>query len=412
MFRLLPWSYGTHETTSLAVLALAAALGLARRAPHVAMALSVFALIIVLGRFVSGLSEFYGAGGPYRMALHSAAILGILAVGIFSQEAGYSAPAIGAFFVTFGFALMQLMANVFEIPTITGAMSVATALMVLLLSAAGLVLRAERGVMRVLLNPYASGRQARMLTVIGVLGPLCFGLFFLVVEAEAEARAEALLIVMAIAGFNAGLISLIAVSIERTDRARRNLERFLTRQAFRDGLTGVFNRSMLEKRFQRAAQSGAKYGVPFSFLMFDLDHFKRINDLGGHQLGDRTLRQVALTIRENLRIDDTLARVGGEEFAVILPGADLEGGFEVAERIRKTISEMRVVHGRARLPLTVSVGLAQWHAGESLQGLYMRTDAALYEAKEHGRNRVMLAVADACEDLGLPTRIVGDPRSR
>ncbi|KEO56523.1 diguanylate cyclase [Thioclava pacifica] len=408
MFRLFPGSYGMHELTAVTGLALALAIALRgqggrrKRVSFLVQTLAAIGLVLTLGRFVPALEPLYGVQSPYFMARHSAISLGLIAAAVLAQERGAFMLGVGLFYVALGSALMQLAANLFQMREVTGAMSLATAVMILLLAAGGMLGRANRGVMRVLLNTHASGRQARTQILLGVAGPLIFGFFYILFDRERTVRAEVLLLVVTIAGFNIGLISLMAMSLERADHARRELERQMARQAMRDGLTGLFNRAVLERRFSRAAAQGYKYGVPFAFVMVDLDHFKRVNDLGGHDFGDGVLRNAAKVMRAVLRHDDTLARVGGEEFAVLLPGADLEAAFEVGERLRQAVAEasLAMLKGH-RVPVTASVGVAQWHPGESLQEVYVRTDRALYRAKGKGRNQVMVAEGEGAVQVDL-----------
>lgn len=408
MFRVFPSSYGMHELTSVAGLALALAIGLrGPRAPRetvsrVVVALAFAVLMLSLGRFVPELERFYGVQSPYSVARHSAISLGLVAAAILAQERGAFLLGAGLFYVALGSGIVQIAANLFQMRDVIGAMSLATAVMLLLLAIGGMLGRANRGVMRVLLNTHASGRQARMQILLGVAGPLIFGFFYILVDQERTVHAEVLLLVVTIAGFNIGLISLMAMSFERTDYARRELERQMAQQALEDGLTGLFNRAMLERRFSRAVVQGNKHGVPFAFLMLDLDFFKRINDLGGHDFGDTVLRRAAKVMLGALRHDDTLARIGGEEFAVLLPGADLEAAFEVAERLRQSIAGARLATLKGhRVPVTASVGVAQWYPGESFQHIYVRTDHALYRAKAKGRNRVMIADGEGAVQVDL-----------
>ena len=126
--------------------------------------------------------------------------------------------------------------------------------------------------------------------------------------------------------------------------------------------------------------------------MADIDNFKQLNDCYGHLAGDHTLQTVARILRENIRPGDSVARFGGEEFAIILPNTKLETALFIAERIRHAVSMATLDKNerKPRPPITVniSLGVAQMHAGEPLETLIMDADAALYRAKREGRNRV------------------------
>ncbi len=159
-----------------------------------------------------------------------------------------------------------------------------------------------------------------------------------------------------------------------------------------DALTGLANRRALEA-FLRAAQITAmEAGTPLSILMLDVDHFKQFNDGYGHQVGDQVLRLVAKVLQENVRDCDLAARFGGEELMAILPGAAIDAGIEVAERVRRRIADARLTRrttGEEISSVTVSMGVAQFRMGETADGLIARCDKALYQAKRKGRNRTV-----------------------
>lgn len=172
-------------------------------------------------------------------------------------------------------------------------------------------------------------------------------------------------------------------ALAHSDRRQRQLARLATI----DGLTGLRNRRWLDDAFARQIARAAGTGQAASLLMVDVDHFKRLNDAHGHRVGDRVLRQVAHTLASGIRPVDLLARYGGEEFAVLLPGLALETAMAVAERLREAVEEDRI-EGVPRA--TVSIGVATLRDGEPLAGLLERADAALYRAKQSGRNRTSL----------------------
>jgi diguanylate cyclase len=156
-----------------------------------------------------------------------------------------------------------------------------------------------------------------------------------------------------------------------------------------DALTGLANRRALEA-FLRSAQIAAmETGEPLSILMTDIDYFKKFNDSFGHQVGDQVLRLVAGILQDNVRESDLAARYGGEELIVVLPGANLDICAEVAERIRRRISEARLTRratGEEISSVTISIGVAQFRLAESAETLIERCDHALYQAKRSGRN--------------------------
>jgi two-component system cell cycle response regulator len=151
-----------------------------------------------------------------------------------------------------------------------------------------------------------------------------------------------------------------------------------------DGLTGLPNRRTFEETLEREVSRAARTGQSVSLVMLDIDHFKRLNDTHGHQMGDEVLRQVAAAVKANCRNFDTPARYGGEELAVILPGSSAEESMAIAERVRGAISEAITT-----VAVTASGGVATFptHATDA-ESLVKKADAALYEAKGEGRDQV------------------------
>jgi diguanylate cyclase (GGDEF)-like protein len=158
-----------------------------------------------------------------------------------------------------------------------------------------------------------------------------------------------------------------------------------------DPLTGLYNRQHLTVKIQDLLEKSARENLPFALLMLDLDHFKRLNDDYGHLAGDQALRDVADHLRHTLRDTDYAARFGGEEFLIILPGLDVELAMKTAERIRKAVCKDRIKFDGGEVELTLSAGVAVFpDAGRTVDSLVQAADAALYAAKEGGRNRCEL----------------------
>jgi diguanylate cyclase (GGDEF)-like protein len=178
---------------------------------------------------------------------------------------------------------------------------------------------------------------------------------------------------------------------------RSNMER--RAEALTDALTGLPNRRALFEATDAFGQDGDHTGGAISVLIFDLDHFKRTNDRFGHALGDRVLKLFAATVRTHLEESSIVARLGGEEFAAILPGVDRLGAVETGEAVRRAFAKSGAFVDGLAVGATVSVGVA-WDAGGGgdLNALFRRADAALYAAKRAGRNCVELLDPDA-EDL-------------
>lgn len=154
-----------------------------------------------------------------------------------------------------------------------------------------------------------------------------------------------------------------------------------------DALTGQWNRRALDDALKQQVERRAASGRPFSILMLDIDFFKNINDEFGHMVGDDVLRAFAQRLREFLRADDFCARFGGEEFVVVLPDTPLATAMEIGERIRKGIAQAPLLT-RPRVQATVSIGAAAIEQEQSINELFAAADAAVYLAKNDGRNRV------------------------
>ena len=209
----------------------------------------------------------------------------------------------------------------------------------------------------------------------------------------------------------ASLLTLVYFFATRMIRQIRESMARIEELAVTDELTGVYNRRHAFERFGGELAKVRRGGPPLSCLVIDFDHFKRINDEYGHAAGDAVLRGVAAALRDALRPYDILARLGGEEFLVILPGIGPEEVLPVAERLRQIVSGTSIVFGPARTPLavTVSIGIATSTGGtEDVGALLSRADLALYAAKKAGRNRCIQGVEPAPEGAEAGPAAAGD----
>src|SRR5271154_1233486 len=179
------------------------------------------------------------------------------------------------------------------------------------------------------------------------------------------------------------------------DRLRHNVQLSLE-MAITDQLTGLHNRRYMSRHLDTLIAGSNKSGKPIAFLIFDIDHFKRVNDTYGHDIGDEVLKEFAGRIAANVRAIDLACRYGGEEFVVVMPDTDIEFAYSVAERLRKSVETTPFDISRAphHLNVTISIGIAGSRApGDSAAALLHRADQALYRAKNDGRNRVVAAAA-------------------
>jgi diguanylate cyclase (GGDEF)-like protein len=171
--------------------------------------------------------------------------------------------------------------------------------------------------------------------------------------------------------------------------SRVDAHRKLLHLATTDSLTSLANRARFLDVFERERNHAARNKSDLSLLLLDLDHFKQVNDLHGHDVGDEVLKYVSALISQRLRKTDLACRMGGEEFAVLLPGASLERAIMVAEDIRQNISDLPYTKGEKVVPLSVSIGVSEYgFDGRDLEALYAIADGHLYKAKAGGRNQV------------------------
>ena len=175
--------------------------------------------------------------------------------------------------------------------------------------------------------------------------------------------------------------------VEDLRRANRRL-RLLART---DELTRVRNRRGLRGALGREFRRASRYGGALSLLLFDIDHFKAVNDTLGHQAGDLQLRMVVLAVQNELRNIDYVGRYGGDEFVLVLTQTPMAGARECADRFRRALEQRSRNEVGAALAVTVSVGIAEYRSKESVTQTVRRADAALYRAKAGGRNRIECA---------------------
>ncbi len=264
-----------------------------------------------------------------------------------------------------------------------------------------------------------SGTQLDLFKMPITTGDACLGLLFVGLEPRPEHADNLRSFMQAIAHALAGMIrmaeyyqaleehsaSLETMVAERTDelhealrqQARQNeslqtLNRELEYYATTDDLTSLWNRRCFFEHADKEVARAHRYQRPTVLVMMDIDFFKEVNDQYGHQVGDEVLRAVARIVRENVRSHDIVGRVGGEEFAIVMPETQLEEGRELCERLRGAIATNKVeAHGRSVM-VTISMGVSSVEAEErGVGGAMIRADQALYDAKNQGRNQIALA---------------------
>lgn len=246
-------------------------------------------------------------------------------------------------------------------------------ILIALIIGAGLVLVHAYGVLtdsNGVAGPEAELYLVRLLFVCGALlgAAIFFGSFFIYPQIRTQMREQ-------------GKLREMTESLSVKSQS-------LQHAALTDGLTGMQNRRYFDDALREYLDEFRKIEKPVGLMIIDLDHFKTVNDTHGHDIGDEVLRHVAKCLKDMTRYHDVVARLGGEEFAVVTPNMEISTLTKLAERIRKAIAGMVIESGNARLNVTASLGLAVWDRRESQDQFMRRADKQLYEAKRAGRNRV------------------------
>jgi diguanylate cyclase (GGDEF)-like protein len=213
-----------------------------------------------------------------------------------------------------------------------------------------------------------SARSAIVLSGVLVAAAIVFGIFFILPLIRTQVREEVKLRAMT------ETLSARSVTLEHA--------------ALTDALTGTQNRRYFDDALREYLAEFGRIGKPVGLMILDLDHFKAVNDTHGHDVGDEVLRSVADCLQNFTRYHDVVARLGGEEFAIVVPNMDEFQLQKFAERIRQAIAALVIRAGSATMRVTTSVGLAVWDGREDPDAFYRRADRMLYQAKKQGRNRV------------------------
>jgi diguanylate cyclase (GGDEF)-like protein len=179
---------------------------------------------------------------------------------------------------------------------------------------------------------------------------------------------------------------LIEIKQEAEEIRRRSKE--IEVEVITDALTGLYNRKGHDEKISETIAHVDRYNIKASFILCDIDYFKKINDNFGHKVGDLALKKLATLLKERLRTNDFISRYGGEEFAVILPHTDLEGATKAGNGLREFIDDTVFSYKDTQIPLTISIGVSEFRKGDDHSTVFERADHALYLAKKSGRNTV------------------------
>ena len=186
----------------------------------------------------------------------------------------------------------------------------------------------------------------------------------------------------------------LAAQIGAMDKKTRSLQKALDENRERllfDTLTGAGSRLSYDEKLEQELARWSRYGTSFSYVILDIDHFKRVNDTYGHSAGDKALKIVAKTMMKQIRKSDSLYRIGGEEFVLLLPNTSVDQAAPLVDKLREGIAKSSIHCNQQRVVLTLSAGLTEPVENDGVKSLYERADSGLYQAKNSGRNCQFIA---------------------
>ncbi|MQX53756.1 GGDEF domain-containing protein [Alcanivorax sediminis] len=331
-------------------------------------------------------------GKSNSLGLNSLVLLVGTAASLIFYNARYLAAAQAFSFLAAFIPAVSLVGYLYGVENLYGAMSLWTALAGVCVGLSALCMTAEGGLLRYVLSPYSWGWVFRTQSVLGLIFPLALGFLILEVMRLNDHRVFGVYVVGNI-WFILLMVGVSSFFLEKVDQQRRRSELKLLEAATQDQLTGLANRRKFFEfgryeiqRIDRSNNNG------LWLLMMDLDHFKNINDAAGHDMGDKVLVMVSRAMQKSVRSVDLVSRLGGEEFAVLLPDSTPDGAEHVANRILASVNSLCIlgwtdIHG----PVTLSIGCSRITPGSTLEDGMKSADSALYEAKRNGRNQLLMA---------------------
>jgi len=302
---------------------------------------------------------------------------------LIAQTLGFAA----LFFPTMTFVGVAYGESVFY-----GQMSLITATIGYTLVLGILAFTVESGLLRALLSPHIGGKFSRYQVVIGISIPVFLGYLFIKTIQVSDIQNAFGLFVITLCWLIFLLVGISAIYHEKLDHERRNMEKELIEAANVDPLTQLYNRRKFFKDGNREIKRSYRSKKFLWLMMIDIDYFKKVNDIAGHDTGDKALAAVAKAIKSSVRETDLVARIGGEEFAILLTDTDYtrDAAHRVAVSIRQIVEKIYIPGWTAKHgPLTVSIGVTSTRTASTIEQALKNADKSLYHAKNDGRNKVM-----------------------
>lgn len=332
------------------------------------------------------------AGKNNAMGLNTSIALLLVALALVCQHIHFPTIAQLVAFVGVAVPTVSFTGYAYGLDNFYGQMSLISATLAFILGVATLARNAHNNPIRSILSPYFGGKLARFQVFFGYAFPALIGYLMIKFVSSIDGLAVGLLIVI-MSWFIILMVSISAIFQTSAEQKTQKLMRQLEQQAETDPLTHLPNRRrFVEFLTHELNRLNRQNGTGLCVLMLDIDHFKNVNDTAGHEVGDRVLVALGALLRTSVRKVDLVARIGGEEFVVVLPDTDFAGAQRVANHLLESVQRMDVpgwtdTHGN----ITTSIGIAVAEQKSSIESLLADADQCLYAAKANGRNCVVPA---------------------
>ncbi|MCF6436902.1 GGDEF domain-containing protein [Pseudoalteromonas sp. MMG022] len=397
----------THPITALCMLCIGLMLGVSnntKQLPYlIVLPLIVFVLTFIRmldllsgSSMLTSLTPFSGtveaqllAGKSNYMGINSSIMLMGIALSLLLYNQHHKAESQCFAFISLAIPMISLTGYAYNINDFYGQMSILTTTIGLILAISSITTTAGHGAVKAILSPYIGGKIARLQTIVGYLFPTIMG--YLMVKSLSSSESDLFgLFVVAICWFIILMIAISAILQERSDKNRRIAEHQLAHAAMTEPLTGLANRRKFNQVAAQTLTDSERTKQAMWLFIIDIDHFKKVNDIGGHDMGDRVLVEVANVLKRSVRNDGLVCRIGGEEFAVILSNLDGVTAHIVANNIRQNIADMVIEYwSEQHGPITASIGCTSNQGNTTIESMHKLADTAIYQAKNNGRNQVV-----------------------